>query len=76
MCCSVARSFSKCISLIFLNDDTVVIWTLANFLKESNMQISKFRMKLLLHLMKNGLFMVLKRRMRLISTFPQGEVFY
>ncbi|KAL2976874.1 hypothetical protein AAZX31_13G033500 [Glycine max] len=62
-----------------LDNNGQVFWKLKSYnsecavlLQESNVQISKLRMKLLLHLLKNGLFMVLKRRMRLISTFPRG----
>jgi len=58
----------------FLNDDTIKTGVLANFLKENNMLISKHRMKLLLHLKKDVLFILL-RRMRLISIFFQGEFF-
>jgi len=58
-------------SSIFLIDDTFYL-ALASFLNKSNMQISKYKMKLQLHLKKVGLFVVLRSYQNI---FPQGEFF-
>jgi len=39
------------------------------------MQISKYKIKLLLYMKKDGLFLVLRRKMRWISIFAKGEFF-